>query len=119
VRVSVVLVRVWVYLDSLVTGNGRGILIALECSSFAISDWHSVGSWTKTVHSQHAWAAAGSDHVGTAMDRAPGPSIGPVGCVEPLVLPPPSWTLPVGPSGGRRLVHLATWTLGLQWASPI
>jgi hypothetical protein len=28
VRVSVVLVRVWVYLDSLVTGNGRGILNA-------------------------------------------------------------------------------------------
>jgi hypothetical protein len=90
----------------------------LECSSFAISNWHSVGSWPKAVHSQHAWAAAGSDHIGTAMDRAPGRSIGPMGCVEPLVLPPPSWTLPVGPSGGRRLVHLAAWPLGLQWASP-
>jgi hypothetical protein len=51
VRVSVVLVRVWVYLYSLVTGNGRGILIALECSSLAISNWHSVGRGTKTVHS--------------------------------------------------------------------
>jgi hypothetical protein len=41
-------VRVWVYLYSLVTGNGRGILIALDCSSFAISDGHSVGRRTKT-----------------------------------------------------------------------
>jgi hypothetical protein len=53
------------------------------------------------------------------MDRAPGRSIGLMGSVEPLVLPPPSWTLPVGPSGGRRLVHRAASTLGLQWASPI
>jgi hypothetical protein len=48
-------------------------------------------------------AAAGSDHIRTTMDRAPGRSIGPMGCVEPLVLPLPSWTLPVGPSGGMGI----------------